>query len=99
MSITPDEWVQIKAKAAEAGISASDLFRASALGKKINSNIDLEAIQFLTKLSGDQGRLGGLLKLWLSERPGEGAPQIDVVAALTGIEALRLHIRQTIDRL
>ena len=52
VSITPDEWVQIKAKAAEAGISASDLFRASALGKKINSNIDLEAIQFLTKLSG-----------------------------------------------
>lgn len=39
---------------------------------------DQEAIRALMKVCGDQGRLGGLLKLWLVDRAGEGAEVADV---------------------
>jgi hypothetical protein len=32
----------------------------------------------LVKIAADQGRLGGLLKLWLVDQPGRGASKIDV---------------------
>ena len=99
LRLTPEEAAIVQAKAASAGLPVSVFCRNAALGKKINSNIDLEAILFLTKLSGDQGRRGGLLKLWLSERPGEGAPQIDVLGVLKAIEDLRPKIWEAIDRL
>jgi len=32
----------------------------------------------LVRVAGDQGRLGGLLKLWLVDQPGKGAPEVEV---------------------
>lgn len=40
-----------------------------------------------TRLRGDLGRLGGLLKLWLVDAPGQGVPESDVRAALDTILA------------
>jgi hypothetical protein len=82
-----------------AGLPLSVFCRNAALGKRINSSADKDAIQSLVKVSSDQGRLGGLLKLWLSDRPGVGAPEIEVVKALRGVEELRSKIREAIARL
>lgn len=38
-----------------------------------------------TRLRGDFGRLGGLLKLWLVDVPGQGVPESEVRAALDTI--------------
>jgi hypothetical protein len=48
------------------------------------------------KLHADQGRLGGLLKLWLSEKTGEGAPAKDVRAVLQQIESLQMQIARLV---
>ncbi len=39
---------------------------------------DHQAVGELVKVAGDQGRVDGLLKLWLINQPGYGAPEIEV---------------------
>ena len=48
------------------------------LGRQISPVLDHQAVGELVKVAGDQGRLGGLLKLWLVDQPGRGAPEIEV---------------------
>jgi hypothetical protein len=78
VTVTPAEKVQIEARAKEAGLSVASYLRACALGKQVHSVLDLRAVSELVKVAGDQGRLGGLLKLWLVDQPGRGAPEIEV---------------------
>jgi hypothetical protein len=51
------------------------------------------------KVNADQGRLGGLLKLWLTERPGDGASTRDVRRVLQEIEATQAELRRLVQRL
>lgn len=46
------------------------------MGYRIQGVIDAELVRELAKINGDQGRLGGLLKLWLtnSEKLGNQDP-------------------------
>jgi hypothetical protein len=57
------------------GLSASDYLRAAGLGHPVKSMLDHAAVSDLAKVNGDKGRLGGLLKLWLVDRPEKGAPE------------------------
>jgi len=43
------------------------------MGYKIESVIDANLVLQLAKINGDQGRLGGLLKLWLTNREKLGS--------------------------
>ena len=95
--VTPGERITIKSKASAAGLSVSAYLRAAALGQKIDSALDQRAILDLLKLNGDQGRLGGLLKLWLTSRAGEGAGTADVRRVLHQIETLQIKLRTLID--
>jgi hypothetical protein len=97
--VTPGERLTIESKASAAGLSVSSYLRAAALGQRIESALDQRAILDLLKLNGDQGRLGGLLKLWLSSRAGEGAGAADVRRVLHQIEALQIKLRAVIDSL
>ncbi len=97
--VSPAERLAIETKASEAGLSVSAYLRAAALGLKVESTRDHEAILALIKLNADQGRLGGLLKLWLSSRPGEGASSFEVRRLLQQIETLQIELRAIIDRL
>ncbi len=97
--VTPSERFKIETKANAAGLSVSAYLRAAALGQRIESALDQRAILALLKLNGDQGRLGGLLKLWLSTRAGEGAGAADVRRVLHQIEALQIKLRALIDSL
>lgn len=53
-------------KAEQCGLSVSNYLRAIGLGMEVTSVIDHRKVDELIRVNGDLGRLGGLLKLWLS---------------------------------
>jgi hypothetical protein len=65
--LTPEEYRAVKAKARQARLSVSAYAKAVCLGHEVKSALDQEAILELLRLKADMGRLGGLLKLGLSE--------------------------------
>ena len=65
--VLPDEKARIEALAFSVGESASSYLRLVGLGHQPRSVIDLEQARELVRINGDLGRLGGLLKLWLTD--------------------------------
>ncbi len=65
--VLPDEKATIEALAQSTGLSASSYLRIVGLGYQPRSVLDLERVRDLVRINGDLGRLGGLLKLWLSD--------------------------------
>ncbi|MQS00127.1 hypothetical protein GFJ39_13235 [Gluconobacter sp. AC10] len=61
--------------------------------------IDLDTLSTLTRLRGDFGRLGGLLKLWLVEEPGQAVSDGEVQAALDTILSKQANLTDLIERL
>jgi len=57
----------IKQQAENCGISISEYLRRLGLGYQPTSIVDNQKVNELAKINGDLGRLGGLLKLWLSD--------------------------------
>lgn len=80
-------------------LPVSAYLRALGTGYQPKSTLDADAILKLVKLHADQGRLGGLLKLWLSEKPGQGAAAFDVRQVLRQIEALQGELKALVARL
>jgi hypothetical protein len=97
--VSEEEAERIARCAAETGLSVSAYLRQIGLGRRPKQLIDQQLILQLIKISGDQGRLGGLLKLWLADRPGSGASAFDVRKLLRQIEAAQAILRQAIGRL
>ncbi len=89
---------RIQERAKVAGLSVSAYLRASGLGHPIRSVLDYDAVRDLAKVNGDQGRLGGLLKLWLEDRPGRGAPEIEVRRLLQRIGELQGRLVDVVGR-
>lgn len=50
-----------------AGMSAARYLREVGQGYKIKEVVDCEQVRELAWINGDLGRLGGLLKLWLTD--------------------------------
>jgi hypothetical protein len=90
--VTPAERAQIERLAEATGLSSSTYLRSLGLGYEPKSTLDARNILELLKLGGDLGRLGGLLKLWLTDRPGEGVVVEDVRALLHSVGELRDQI-------
>ena len=65
--VLPDEETEIKSNAAKAGLSIAEYLRRVSIGYHIQSAIDKDYVLQLSKINADLGRLGGLLKLWLSQ--------------------------------
>ena len=65
--VLPSEEIQIKSNAANAGLSIAEYLRRISLGYPIQSAIDQDQVLQLSKINADLGRLGGLLKLWLTQ--------------------------------
>jgi hypothetical protein len=86
--VSDSERSRIEDRARSAGLSVSAYLRTG-LCHPIRSSFDYAAVMELAKINGDQGRLGGLLKLWLAERPGIGAPELDVRLLLERITELQ----------
>jgi hypothetical protein len=62
----PEERRGIAAGAGAAGLSLSAYLRKVGMGYEIRSVLDQQWIIELARINADQGRLGGLLKLWLT---------------------------------
>ena len=57
----------IKSNAKSFGLSTAEYLRRVGRGCTLPSMLDLQAVSELAKINADQGRLGGLLKLWLTD--------------------------------
>jgi hypothetical protein len=64
--VTPDEKATIEGYARQTGRSTSGYLRLLGLGYAPKSLVDHSEVERLAKINGDLGRLGGLLKLWLT---------------------------------
>ncbi len=64
--VSASERSRIEERARSAGLSVSAYLRTAGLCHPIRSTFDHAAVMELAKINGDQGRLGGLLKLRLS---------------------------------
>lgn len=93
------ERAAIEERAAASGLSVSAYLRGLGVGHEPRSLLDLQAVGTLVGVNADQGRLGGLLKLWLSQRPGEGAATPDVRRLLKQIEDTQAQLRSLVQRL
>lgn len=65
--VTSEEYQIIIGKAQSARLSVSEFAKRACLSRRIKSTIEADAVLELAKTNADLGRLGGLLKLWLSE--------------------------------
>ena len=96
--VTPQEKAEISRRADAAGLPGSTFLRNLALNVPIRSVYDYEAVSEMAKLRGDIGRVGGLLKLWLSSRRGEGASVADVNRALRDVNDLKERLLKVMER-
>ncbi|MGZ8913901.1 MAG: conjugal transfer transcriptional regulator TraJ [Methylobacter sp.] len=63
----PEEREQIEVNARAAGMSLSSFLMTVGQGYKITGIVDYEQVRELARINGDLGRMGGLLKLWLTD--------------------------------
>ena len=89
---------KIEQRAQTAGLSVSAYLRTAGVGHPIKSVLDHAAVMDLAKINGDQGRLGGLLKLWLVDRPARGIPEIEVRRLLEHIGELQGRLAEVVGR-
>jgi hypothetical protein len=62
----PEEKAQITENAKAAGLSLSTFLLRVGAGFEARTVLDYQRIEELARINGDLGRLGGLLKLWLT---------------------------------
>ncbi|MBS0300058.1 MAG: conjugal transfer transcriptional regulator TraJ [Proteobacteria bacterium] len=64
--VLPIEEAEIKSKATDAGLTVAEYLRNLGLGYQVPSVVDSRQVDALLKINADLGRLGGLIKLWLT---------------------------------
>lgn len=100
--VTPEERAAIIANALACGLSISAFVRNLALGHVPASILDLREIPNLIAARGDLGRLGGLLKLWLSDdfryQQEHGEPIHDLLAEINKSHDRLTGIIRRVDR-
>lgn len=90
--VLPEEKALIEKQARAAGRSVAAYLRALGMGYEVGSVIDADLVGELVKINADQGRLGGLLKLWLTNDErfagfDEATMRATIKAVLSKIEA------------
>ena len=94
--LSEEEHAHIKATATRAGMSMAEVVRRLTRGVELKSRLDGERVEEIIRTRGDLNRLGNLLKLWLDQRPGEGASSQEVAALAERIAATSEEIRQKV---
>lgn len=97
--VSIEERGQLVERARSCDLTLSAYLRRLGVGHVPKSTIDAQAVLSLVNVNADQGRLGGLLKLWLSDRPGTGASAFDVRRVLRDIEDTQVKLRDLVRRL
>ena len=84
----PEERELIEANAKMAGISVARYLRDVGQGSQVKGVMDYHYVRELVRVNGDLGRLGGLLKLWLTDDPRTARfGDATILALLARIEA------------
>ena len=78
----PEEKDEIEANAKRAGVSVARYLRDVGQGYQIKGVMDYQHVRELVRVNGDLGRLGGLLKLWLTDDPRTARFGDDTIRAL-----------------
>ena len=96
----PEERRQIEAKANAAGLSLSTYLLKVGSGCQIHGIADQKQVEELARINGDLGRLGGLLKLWLTDdqRTAE-VGKATIRAVLARIEATQDQMAEVMNRI
>lgn len=99
--VHPEEAALVEAQAAAAGLSIAAYMRNVCTGYQPRSVVDREQVREMLRINGNLGRLGGLLKLWLSDDEKLDAyPREQVLvavrAALRRIEGSQQELCQAI---
>ena len=97
--VSARERAEIETRAAATGLSVSAYLRNLGLGFQPHSTLDHEAILALLKVNADQGRLGGLFKLWLSGGHTGAASAAEIRRLLHDIESAQRTLSGLVDRL
>ena len=97
--MTESERAAIDTNASACALTVSAFLRTLGSGYEPKSMLDQEAILSLIGVAADQGRLGGLLKLWLTERPDGGALTLEVRRLLRQVEAVQENLRARVREL
>ncbi len=97
--LTPTERSEIEARAEAAGLSLSDYVRVAARSAVVQSRLDHVATRELAATAGNLGLVGGLLKLWLIERQGEGIPAPAIGELYSEIREIIAEIRRRLEAL
>ncbi|MBA3754913.1 MAG: conjugal transfer transcriptional regulator TraJ [Nitrosomonas sp.] len=85
----------IKEGASECGISVSHYLKMLGIGYQPKSIVDNYQVKELAKINGDLGRLGGLLKLWLSDdKKAAGFDRAMIVRLLRDMEKTRVEMNE-----
>jgi hypothetical protein len=92
--VTSNERAVIEEKARAANMTISHYLRVAGMGGRVKSTSDQEAVLALMRVNADLGRLGGLLKLWLSSPPNVTFSSKDIRNTLKEIEALQQEMRE-----
>jgi len=87
-----DEKARLIEKAWSTQQTQSGFLRAVVLGEPLKSRDDLKSVPVLMTVSGDLGRVAGLLKLWLAERWGRGVRAAEVEAAMRECRNLQTEL-------
>jgi len=95
----PEEKLEIERRARAAGQSAAKYLREVGQSHEIRGVLDYEHVRELIRINGDLGRLGGLLKLWLTndERVREFSPET-IGKLLAKIEANQVALSTSISQ-
>ena len=96
----PTEKQQIEAQARQAGMSAARFLREVGQGYQITGVVDCQQVRELARINGDLGRLGGLLKLWLTQDQRARAFGEDTIrAVLSRIETTQDQMADVMTRI
>lgn len=98
--VLPDEEAIIKANAEVSGLSAASFIRKVAMGYQVESIVDIKQALELSRVNGDLGRLGGLLKLWLANDPRTANfPPLLIKTLLSKIESTLKELRNIMEKI
>lgn len=100
--VSSAERAQLEALATACSCSVPALMRHTALGHQVSSTLDHQAVIELSRLRGDLGRTGGLLKLWLTKDnawPVDSVAKSEIRDLVNRLQALQAQLQAHIEAL
>ena len=101
--VRPEEAQIIEAQARAVGLTIAAYLRALGTGYQPRAIVDRDQVNEMLRINGDLGRLGGLLKLWLSDDAklaafDRGQIRQVILSALRRIEDNQAELRSVVRR-